>query len=198
MKPKMKAFNRVANDLRFEMFPLDQELEHESLVTSAMKSNRVGYFLHNKVLPLTSTKDASATRLHSAQDSSDSDTSISAEGPLSAQCDNLKRYDIISKANEAWNKHRAVSPSLSASTVGGHISSMSIVGTRKRRNSVDDSDASTYGGSDDSERRVNTKRRIVSTRSTAFLADAAEIGNSNSHSIRSKYESGFNDQSPDD
>ncbi|VUG18254.1 DEBR0S3_05952g1_1 [Brettanomyces bruxellensis] len=198
MKPKMKAFNRVANDLRFEMFPLDQELEHESLVTSAMKSNRVGYFLHNKVLPLTSTKDASATRLHSTQDSSDSDTSISAEGPPPAQCDNLKRYDIISKANEAWNKHRAVSPSLSTSTVGGHISSMSIVGTRKRRNSVDDSDASTYGGSDDSEHRVNTKRRIVSTRSNAFLADAAEIGNSDSHSIRSKYESGFNDQSPDD
>ncbi|QPG76539.1 hypothetical protein FOA43_003928 [Brettanomyces nanus] len=151
--PKFKAFRRIADELRVEMFPLDEELAHESMITTALKDEEE--VLSGKKL---------ATSLLTARND-----------PVSIQHDNLKRYEVISKANEAWNKHRAVSPSPSVSTTQSHTSTgqdKTIEISKKRKNSLDDSDASTYGGSD-TETRSSNKRRLVSLGNSPILGAAS-------------------------
>ncbi|KAG7881380.1 hypothetical protein KL938_003510 [Ogataea parapolymorpha] len=78
MVPKAKSFKRVVIDLENEFSPLDTEIQHESLVTSALKDEP-------RVL------------------SSRITTALLAR-PSKLNQDNLKKFEIINKANELWNQ----------------------------------------------------------------------------------------------
>ncbi|KAG7695653.1 hypothetical protein KL930_003650 [Ogataea haglerorum] len=78
MVPKAKSFKRVIIDLENEFSPLDTEIQHESMVTSALKDK-------SRVL------------------SSRIATALLAR-PFSLNQDNLKKFEIINRANELWNQ----------------------------------------------------------------------------------------------
>lgn len=150
--PKLRAFRRIADELQLEMYPMDQELEHESLITAVLKDE-------DEIL----SSNQLATSVLAAQND-----------PSSLQNDSLRRFEVISRANEAWNKHRPTSPTLTAISVEPNALSISNVSslTRKRKGSIDESDASTYGGSDTTESHIGIKRRLVSLSNSPTLAPA--------------------------
>ncbi|KAG7827570.1 hypothetical protein KL920_004333 [Ogataea angusta] len=78
MVPKAKSFKRVVIDLEHEFSPLDTEIRHESMVTSALKDE----------------SRALSSRIA---------TALLAR-PSSLNQDNLKKFEIINRANELWNQ----------------------------------------------------------------------------------------------
>ncbi|KAH3669276.1 hypothetical protein OGAPHI_001397 [Ogataea philodendri] len=98
--PKAKSFRRVVTDLENEVSPLDTEIQHELIITSALKDE-------SRIL---SSKIATATLTQ----------------PSSLNMDNLKKFELINKANEAWNKkplHRTRSRSSSVTSTASDTAS---------------------------------------------------------------------------
>ncbi|GMG39653.1 unnamed protein product [Ambrosiozyma monospora] len=80
LTPKLKAFKRVATELQNELSPLDSELKHESIITTSLKEEDD---------QINTNKMVSATAYNLNQD-------------------NLKKFEIINRANEAWNHHNLI------------------------------------------------------------------------------------------
>lgn len=89
MVPKMKAFKRIADDLEVEVSPLHDEIEHERLINSSWNAE---LFTSNPSAPYSSL----LSRDHNL---------------MVLNYDNLKKFEIINKANESWNNNRRKSSS---------------------------------------------------------------------------------------
>lgn len=86
----MKAFKRIANDMEIESYPLDDEMNHELMITTAMKEEEEILNSKNAYLSLLSMRNGSRHLLNH---------------------DNLKKFEIINKANESWSINRRKSSS---------------------------------------------------------------------------------------
>lgn len=110
--PRMKAFKRIANDMEVESFPLYDEMHHELMITTAMKEEN---------LILNSCKNNQSNCYSSL-------LSIKNNSKNLLNQDNLKKFEIINKANESWSLNRRKSSS-SLTNSESHIS-------LSRRNSI--------------------------------------------------------------
>ena len=88
--PRMKAFKRIANDMQMESYPLDDEMQHELIITTAMKEDDELSNSRSSYSFLLSRKNNSRNMLNQ---------------------DNLKKFEVINKANESWNNNRRKSSS---------------------------------------------------------------------------------------
>ncbi|GME72917.1 unnamed protein product [[Candida] boidinii] len=80
LTPQLKAFKRIASELQNETRPLEYEIQHENAITKIIKDE-------DEIL----SSPIASTLLNSKLYSPDED--------------NLKKYEIITKANEQWNNH---------------------------------------------------------------------------------------------
>lgn len=88
--PRMKAFKRIANDMQMESYPLDDEMQHELIITTAMKEDDELADSSSSYSFLLSRKNNPRNMLNQ---------------------DNLKKFEIINKANESWSHNRRKSSS---------------------------------------------------------------------------------------
>lgn len=88
--PRMKAFKRIANDMQMESYPLDDEMQHEMIITTAMKEDDELSNSRSSYSFLLSQKNSPRNILNQ---------------------DNLKKFEVINKANESWNNNRRKSSS---------------------------------------------------------------------------------------
>lgn len=119
--PRMKAFKRLADDMQMESYPLDDEIQHELMITTAMKEE-------DEIL---NSKSNCASLL-----------SKNKTTQFMLNYDNLKKFEIINKANESWNNNRRKSSSsltnsesFRSSSRRGSFTNL-LSGSTKRRNSV--------------------------------------------------------------
>lgn len=120
MVPKMKAFKRIADDLEIEVSPLHDEIEHERLINSTWKTD-MELLTSNPSVPHSSL----LSREHNM---------------MVLNYDNLKKFEIINKANESWNNNRRKSSSSmtndSYRSLSRRGSFNNLNGTYMRRSSI--------------------------------------------------------------
>lgn len=147
--PKLKAFKRISDELQVESSPLDDEIHHELMITSAFKTD-----------PTTNIFKTSGI-----------------SNMLLLQHDSSKRFDMINKANEAWNKNRRVSTSSleSSKTMRSNSRRDSLNSVnplnkvrQKRRLDADESFNDEYI-QDSDDGGWNHKRRLVSVSNSPIL-----------------------------
>lgn len=147
--PKLKAFKRISDELQVEKSPLDDEIHHELMITSAFKTDNGANML----------KGPGFSNMFLLQN------------------DNSKRFEVINKANEAWNKNRRVSTSSMESSrtmrsISRRDSSTSISALTKARQKrrLDADDSFNDDSIHDSDDNVwNHKRRLVSVSNSPVL-----------------------------
>lgn len=145
--PKLKAFKRISDELQIENCPLDDEIHHELMITSAL----------NTANPHVQFKGVFG---------------VGAIGAHTVPPDNVKRFELINKANEAWNKkNRRVSTSSleSARTIKssasrrGSVTNLSALNKARQKRKHDAADDSfNTEEMDYSDDGLNSKRRLVS------------------------------------
>ncbi|OUM55191.1 hypothetical protein BVG19_g4683 [[Candida] boidinii] len=80
LTPQLKAFKRIASELQNETRPLEYEIQHENAITKIIKDE-------DEILSSPIASNLLNSKLYSPDE------------------DNLKKYEIITKANEQWNNH---------------------------------------------------------------------------------------------
>lgn len=88
--PKMKAFKRISDEMQMETCPLHDEMQHELMITTAMKEEE-------EILNSKASCSSLLLRKNNLQ--------------YLPNYDNLKKFEIINKANESWNNNRRKSSS---------------------------------------------------------------------------------------
>jgi hypothetical protein len=121
----MKAFKRISDDMQIESYPLHDEMRHELMITTAMKEEV-------EILNSESCCSSLLTRKNNSQ--------------FLLNYDNLKKFEIINKANESWNNNRRKSSSSLTNSESfkslsrhGSLTNINIhnhLNLNKRRNSI--------------------------------------------------------------
>jgi hypothetical protein len=106
--PRMKAFKRISDEMQIESCPLYDEMQHEMIITTAMKEE-------DEILNSTSSYSLLLQRKNNAQ--------------YMLNYDNLKKFEIINKANESWNNHKTRRKSSSSITNSESFRSLSRRGS---------------------------------------------------------------------
>lgn len=119
--PRMKAFKRISDDMQMETCPLHDEMQHELMITTAMKEDE-------EVLNSKACCSSLLLRKNNPQ--------------YLLNYDNLKKFEIINKANESWNNNRRKSSSSYTNSEGyaslsrhGSVTNLTLLNP-KRRNSL--------------------------------------------------------------
>lgn len=151
--PKLKAFKRISDELQIESSPLDDEIHHELMITSAFKTDH---------LPTSNIFKPSGV----------------GNMFFLSQQDNSKRFDMINKANEAWNKNRRVSTSslessrtMKSTSRRDSLNSVNhpLSKTRQKRRLDADESFNDESIQDSDDGGWNHKRRLVSVSNSPIL-----------------------------
>lgn len=195
--PKMKAFKRVADEIQVENYPLHDEMQHEMFITTAMKEEE-------EILSSKSSYSFLLTR-------NNSDNMLNY--------DNLKKFEIINKANASWNnKYRRKSSSSLTNSESFKSSSrrgsMTNLNLHLRRASVssltptntNNSNTPTIDGKLKNKKsknsvnsfapvRYNRKRKLSNDDESSdceeFLSDDGIINNNNSNNTNPNSNNGY-------
>lgn len=154
--PKMKAFKRIVDDLETEISPFHEEVEHERRITSAWKADT----------ELFSNNPSASYSLLLRKD----------HNQMMLNYDNLKKFEIINKANESWNNNRRKS---SSSLTNDSYKSISRRGSFNNLNGVVNANtAFTRRNSNNAIPQINIVNPVIAPASTSTPLNLNRISKS--------------------